>query len=40
MSLVDVALDGIKDSGFGCAPTGVLAAQRGCRVMQVLLEPF
>ena len=40
LSLGDVALDGIRDSGFGSDRTGVLAAQRGCLMMQVLLEPF
>jgi hypothetical protein len=39
LRLGDVALDGIRDSGFGSAPTGVLAAQRGCIVMHVLLGP-
>ena len=34
-----MALDGIRDSRFGSAPTGVLAAQKGRMVMQVLLGP-
>jgi hypothetical protein len=32
-----VALDSIRDSRFRSAPTGVLAAQKGCMVMHVLL---
>src|SRR3954470_9439631 len=39
LSLGDVALDGIGDSRFGSALTGVLAAQKGCIVMRVLLGP-
>jgi hypothetical protein len=35
-----MALDGIRDSRFRSTPTEVLAAQRGCLVMQVLPEPF
>jgi hypothetical protein len=38
LSLVDVALNGIKGTGFRSTPTGVLATKRGCRVMQVLLR--
>jgi hypothetical protein len=39
LSLGDVALNGIVSSGFGSAPTGVLAAQRRGLVVQVPLEP-
>lgn len=38
LSLGDVALDGVRDSRFGSAPTGVLAAQRGCLVMHIPLR--
>ena len=39
LRLSNVALNGIRDSRFRSAPTGVLAAQRGCIVMHVLLGP-
>ena len=39
LGLGDVALDGIRDSRFGSAPTGVLAAQKGCMTICVLLGP-
>jgi hypothetical protein len=39
LRLSDVALDRIRDSRFGSAPTGVLAAQRGCLVMHIPLRP-
>jgi hypothetical protein len=39
LSLGDVTLNGIRDSRFGSAPTGVLAAQRGCLVMHLPLKP-
>jgi hypothetical protein len=39
LSLGDVALNGIISSGFGSAPTRVLATQRRGLVVQVPLEP-
>ena len=39
LRLSDVTLDGIRDSRSGSALAVVLAAQRGCIVMHVLLGP-